>query len=458
MSQFDKRFWDKLISYIEDGQVVPIVGQELLTFMDEGRPTNIDRWLVRRLAESLNADGELAITLEQLPAEVSLSDIACAYKRFRSDRADVYLRLKQLLDSSKLPIPNALRQLAQISGFRLFVSTTFDCLLEQALNNERHGGRRLTTVHAYAPNDNRDLDVGFNWHDSTVLFQLMGRVSGSPSYAVTDEDVLEFMNSLLDSAKRPKRLLDELQKRHLLFLGNSFSDWLERFFLRSARYERLWKNRDNMEVVADGQVRMVGGLASFLNNFSQETRAFTEGSAVDFVQRLHEEWTKRHSTGTETPAVALNIPVISVFLSYASDDLEAARKIAAKLGAVGVDTWFDKQKLQSGETYNLTIQKAVSQALLFVPVISHNTEQRDDAYFRKEWHWARERLPDFTGTDRPFVLPVVLDQTNALQAKVPEEFRTLQWTHAPAGELPDDFPPRIRDLVRQIRKAQAVTS
>lgn len=47
--------------------------------------------------------------------------------------------------------------LAAITNFDLFVSTTFDPLLENALNMERSGGAPSTDVLSYAPNRVADL-------------------------------------------------------------------------------------------------------------------------------------------------------------------------------------------------------------------------------------------------------------------------------------------------------------
>lgn len=58
--------------------------------------------------------------------------------------------------------PLALRQLAQITDFDLFVTTSFDPLLEIAVNLERFGGQSTAEVIAYAPNRVADLPAERN--------------------------------------------------------------------------------------------------------------------------------------------------------------------------------------------------------------------------------------------------------------------------------------------------------
>jgi hypothetical protein len=42
----------------------------------------------------------------------------------------------------------------------------------------------------------------------------------------------------------------------------------------------------------------------------------------------------------------------AVFLSYASEDAQAAQRICAKLRAAGVEVWFDQSELQGGDAWD----------------------------------------------------------------------------------------------------------
>ena len=63
-------------------------------------------------------------------------------------------------------------------------------------------------------------------------------MSASPDYVITEEDTLEFFTSMQAESKRPNVLLDELKSSHLLLIGNTFPDWLTRFFIRIAKSGR----------------------------------------------------------------------------------------------------------------------------------------------------------------------------------------------------------------------------
>jgi TolB-like protein/cytochrome c-type biogenesis protein CcmH/NrfG len=137
----------------------------------------------------------------------------------------------------------------------------------------------------------------------------------------------------------------------------------------------------------------------------------------------------------------------AVFLSYASQDAEAARRICEALRAVGVDVWFDQSALRGGDAWDASIRRQIRECALFVPVISANTQAREEGYFRLEWKLAVDRS-HLMATDKAFVLPVVIDDTASPGARVPEEFRARHWTRIPGGEASPAF---CADVLRLLR-------
>ena len=136
----------------------------------------------------------------------------------------------------------------------------------------------------------------------------------------------------------------------------------------------------------------------------------------------------------------------AVFLSYASQDTEAAKRICEALRAAGVEVWFDQSELRGGDQWDTKIKKQIRECALFVPVISANTQARAEGYFRREWKLAVERMQDMAD-HVTFLVPVVLDDTKDREAHVPETFLKVQWTRLPAGEVPTAFVARMRILV-----------
>ena len=100
----------------------------------------------------------------------------------------------------------------------------------------------------------------------------------------------------------------------------------------------------------------------------------------------------------------------AVFLSYASQDAEAARHICDALQAMKVEVWFDQSALRGGDAWDASIRRQIKDCALFVPIISANTQAREEGYFRREWNLAVSRTLDMAD-GKAFLLPVVIDAT-----------------------------------------------
>ncbi|MBI2813053.1 MAG: TIR domain-containing protein [Opitutae bacterium] len=144
----------------------------------------------------------------------------------------------------------------------------------------------------------------------------------------------------------------------------------------------------------------------------------------------------------------------AVFLSYASQDAEAARRIAEALRAAGIEVWFDQSELVGGDAWDAKIRRQIAECALFTPVISANTQARREGYFRLEWKLAAQRT-HMIADGTPFLLPVVIDATRDAAALVPPEFSTVQWIRLPSGETPEKFCERVKKLLGQSEPAGA---
>ncbi|MBI2814660.1 MAG: TIR domain-containing protein [Opitutae bacterium] len=141
----------------------------------------------------------------------------------------------------------------------------------------------------------------------------------------------------------------------------------------------------------------------------------------------------------------------AVFLSYAREDADAARHIADALRAFGVEVWFDMSELRGGDAWDQKIRRQIKECALFMPVISSQSEQRGEGYFRLEWKLAAERT-HLLADGMPFLFPVVVDDTSETTASVPEQFLKAQWTRLPGGEPTSQFVDQVKRLLSAPRK------
>ena len=141
-------------------------------------------------------------------------------------------------------------------------------------------------------------------------------------------------------------------------------------------------------------------------------------------------------------------PSRAVFLSYASQDAEPARRIAEWLRQGGIEVWFDQSELRGGDVWDAKIRGQIRDCALFVPLISAHTQRRTEGYFRLEWKLAVDRS-HLMASERAFLLPVVIDATPQPEALVPERFREVQWTVLFSAEATQPFVERVKRLLDQ---------
>ena len=469
-------FWEDLLAFIDERQVIPVVGPELLEVGEEGHRVPLYRAVAERLvrryglqpasdteASDINADVVL------LRPQHDLNDAVCALARRGRRVQDLYRpindALRAVLAEQRMATPPQLVELASIRHFDLFVSTTCDDLLTRAINASRFNGDTQTDSIQYAPNLSSDK-VGdipeFKSTEYTAVFHMFGKASASPQFAIHDEDVLEFVYSLLvGRGYVPERMFGAIRARSLLLIGCNFSDWLSRFFIRIANTSRLFGDRAKKEFVVDAAASTDGSLTLFLERFSQNTRMFP-GTSAEFVAALTERWAERHPDAGRRADLVSTLSTSrrasAFFVSYSSTDRPAAERLVEAIKDVGGDVvWFDRRDLTPGDDWRVRIVDAIQRCRIFLPLISVNTDTRDEGFFRKEWKEACERAAAIEG--RKFIVPIVIDEDYSGDATryalVPESFRKYQFAHAPRG-LPS---PQLRaELVAEIRAPRRTES
>ena len=95
---------------------------------------------------------------------------------------------------------------------------------------------------------------------------------------------------------------------------------------------------------------------------------------------------------------------MKVFLSYASERYDIAKKIALALHAQGHNVFFDKRSLKPGDEIHGRISKEIKSATFFVCLLSHEILKKD-SYVLSEVQIAEKRWKNPTNR----VLSVVVD-------------------------------------------------
>lgn len=440
-------FWEDLLDFIDDGRVIPVIGDGVVTFGDDDR--NLYAWLAKGLAEKLQ------VPSDSLPERPTLNDVVCRHLLNGGARNVIYTRLQRLL-RDECPTPGtALRDLASISAFNLFLTTTFDPLLENALNTERYGGKPVTQRLSFFPEAaTKDLPVRKAALTRATVYHLLGQVSPSPEYVVWEEDVLEFVCALHQHLPVMEKLARDLKQHGLLVLGLNFSDWLVRFFLRITKQSRLSESRANTEVLAVGPDDVAPeSLVMFFGGVSRNIQV-VPCDPVEFVAELGRRWREKHpaaDAGEFAPPPEPEMPSGAIFLSYAREDEEAARRLKTGLERHGCLVWYDRERLKPGGNWHNNLRDEVQgRCALFLSVISRTTESAPAGYFHQERNWAAEWQAMFSEGEE-FYIPVVIDDSPLSTKREPRNFRNVQASHLPGGEVTDDFGEHLRHLMEKRR-------
>ena len=273
-----------------------------------------------------------------------------------------------------------------------------------------------------------------------------------------------------------EKLARDLKEHGLLVLGLNFSDWLVRFFLRITKQSRLSEARANTEVLAvgpaagpsEGMVLFFGGVSRCIHVIECDPSAF--------VLELERRWGEKHPAveGGRGEFVALpehEMPTGAVFMSYAREDEEAARKLKGGLERYGCVVWYDRERLKPGGVlyYNTTGSDDIkyTAAQVFAHVVRYlSFIAASDSPFDMSPAERRAALARFRHEGRPvfpgfsegeeFYIPVVIDDSPIPLRREPRTFRNVQVTVLPGGEVTPEFGEHMRLLQKKRRATSPV--
>ncbi len=66
--------------------------------------------------------------------------------------------------------------------------------------------------------------------------------------------------------------------------------------------------------------------------------------------------------------------------------------------------------------------------------------------------WANDRLPEFFGLRRRFLIPVVIDGTNVVSAAIPEDFKNFHAVYLPDGQTNAEFVADVSQILAEIER------
>ena len=471
-AEFTDVQWNMLLTFISNQRnVIPIIGEKLVKVVDpdSGEEMTLNRWLALKIFEDFLGDtpNEHA---DGLPG-LTLNDAFCVAKERGMDY-EIYAAVKTLVDQAVFPPNDALRQLAEITDFRLFVTTTFDDQLSKALG-EKWGKqvdvRRYEPSHqqekghggqfnqgSFSADGKLDLSSDLQRVETPTVFHLLGKpVTHAPGeFVLSEYDMLRWISGLQDEHERPRQLCEELKSNHLLLLGCGYSDWLLRFFLRTLKKSNL-ETKDTTEYLVDDEIVSDPGLMLFLRKICARTIFCNPGKTTEeFISDLSERWQSQTTKVSELNRAikesdsafppGYTWPIDSIFVSYYRANRNRADSICSQLREGGVPVWYD-DAIEAGGRYNEEIEQRIQKCRFFVPIISKETLERTESYFRAEWEAACKRSRKMSH-NRTFFIPILVDEIAEDHREIPKRFQDANMIKALDGQLEEKHVTQIYDM------------
>lgn len=394
----DEPLWDKLIQQIIDGNVIPVIGAELLI----DNSTNLHTLIVDGIAKRLG--------LKRQPNGFSELVYAPEYKgKFKLD--NIYYLVDSIFAGKRFAASERLRKLLSIRQFPFVITTSFAPIVEQVMKEIWKDELRVMKF-TNNPSENNDIKSEADLRTPTI-FYMFGKVgAGAHKYVLTDTDLLNFVSSWLsnDNKARPKNLCNELRDKYLLMLGNNYSDWLFRFIWFSMRKLNLGNGMLAYDIMDES-------LIDFLERNETFTKQNTSDVIDQIVARLERKMKENEETKFDRPEENMD-----VFISYSRSDSRIAERLYNVLTAQGKRVWYDKNNVTVGGRFRDEIHRAISTANYFIPILTSNiTKEKNESHvYRNEWDIA---IDIAISMGRTYMIPLADTDFDFYKAAIPNRMQ-----------------------------------
>lgn len=405
--------WVQLVDLIKTKKIIPVIGQGVYWVRtQEGEEVLLYQYLAKQLAKEIG---------KCQPDSTNHAFSKIYYKCQVSDRFN-YQELRDFImekiSTVELAESSPLLKLAQIKPFSLFINTTYDNLLETAINT----ARTSHTEPLFSADEVTDSKINETKNSkNTLIVNIYGNLEESLTPAITENDIIEkvldFKNQT--DATSQNTLLKHIKEKSLLFIGCGYDDWLFRFFIRSIMdsFQPLNYKTDPIRrfIGDDFRTPNIPELATFLKPYN--THIYYDHICQSFVDKLfnslQDDDNRNIIQKEEFPD--------TVFISFHGKNRPIVRQLVSHLKNDGIRVWMDEFKLQPGDPVAQTINSAINRCPVFIPIYSKKAKKfasrGDLRYHIHEWEWANSRYimeknQGINSKQRINILPVNIDDVD----------------------------------------------
>ena len=437
----EEPMWNALVSKIIDGDVIPVVGPEILT-----NGEIINKQLLDFISKSFNVQSNPQSFSELVYDDTYLK------ANIIGGRDSIYTWINRLFapDVPKQRASDLLQKLIESRLFPFIITTSFTPIVEQVMRDVWGKDLRVLKFNNN-PSENDDIANESDLYKPSVYY-MFGQVGDTRahSYVVTDQDMLEFCSSWLTEGSRPKKLIDFLQGKFLLMLGIDYSDWLFRFVWYSIRKERKITD-NNSDMIATNKLE-----ESFIH-FMMRNKTYMKSSPNEVINQIVNRMNKQYERNPKlrdkiqkriTTKFSYPEENTDIFVSYSRSDSAFVELLYNEFTRRRLNVWYDKYNLTDGGKCMEEIKRAIKTAKYFIPILSQNIErEKDDAHvYRNEWDIACS-----VGIGRTYIIPIAEKEFDFYNAHLPEK---IQAHNAIIYVSETDIPTIVDKIINKIESKQ----
>jgi len=431
---------EEILYNVLNEKLIPIIGNdlfkvivsEIISDRDEiagcNTLANIEDFLVNKLKQHYHItsnEGDLLKLVFKIRESQSIETIKSSIHFILNsiDSTQVYIDpIKNLIETRKFPI--------------LFNATISNIFSQAAAN---YHSDYITQLNFSIPPNSL---LHFNRNNYfPILINIFGTANNS-NFAIGENEILDYLFLFNSQDELGEILFDLITEKHILILGLTLPGWILKVFVklilkyrsdpgqqviiitRDIYYDVQLRDYLNLCGVRYYPVSALGfpSLLSFISDFSEQVKLSSANTDIRYNE--------------------------SVFISYSRKDIVFVNKLKAAFKRMGVAVWYDIESLQSGDSFNKVIQDAISRKCnFFLPVISQNSIKDPYAFvYDQEWMTASviRRLKEIN-PDKSFIKPIIIDNTDSQDVKIPSEFREL---HMEKITYPEDIDTYINRFIK----------
>lgn len=418
----DESRWQQFLNEIDNENVIPVIGPDLLVAPkpfkeivgdDEFvRSENFHQQLISYIADKTGVTSHPR-TFSQLVYDENYKNMV------RNNSNQIYFLIYQMLSNIKQideideKPSQLLIDLLGTKKFPFVITTSFTPIVENVME-EIYGKVNVLKFNSNPQESSQEKggDIkGIQDLKQPTVYYMFGKFCNmADRFVVTDSDMMKFCSKWIKGEGVPKNLTDALKKKYLLILGNNYSDWLFRFVWYGLRSTT---NEMKSDIVVNDRAE------DSFKKFLERLETFFQEDPSKVIKSIKEDMEARSMAGILRTSYDTD-----VFISYSRTDKAVAEKLKNKFEEVNLKVWFDDGSIKKAEDWESAIENGIRNSRLFLPILTKNIEQESiiPHEYRTEWNIAATLSSKMGG--RIFIVPFVekgFDFYNQL-TRLPKEF------------------------------------